>query len=603
MFWNNRYPYTDFSQLNIDWLARKIAQLENMDNVREIKTYYASGATPDIPTDPSDWSETVPTVTPGEYMFVKIVITFTSGNTEESYLINRIGVDGAGAVQSVAGVAPDGAGDVPVSDLADAIEPYLDIPELPEQLRTGFGFKSWGGFKFDGRFTWLQSLIWDDNTRRYYLTNEISDTNNCTLYVFDPGFTYVTEYTIIGGGHGNDSTIGHDGYLYIAPMVAQNIVRVNQSNGTTEIIDVPCVNDLRYITNISYDNKNDRYYIWEQYSAGYKRCYIVDTSFNEISHFDIDVSIFGAISLPDSDRFTSQGSVCIDGIFYIVASSVNAIYRDGAPARLVGYDDQGNLVSCAQYPFPYVYTEAETIFTRGTGWDKEIVIAGATGGDVYFITLYPSQHMYKGLTYYKANTVDDPPKQLYVDETALVCGSGASDDPINNLDLALMISRYYPMCQIVLQDDTVRTKAIRLANLNCMITSSGGVTINRSLTVENSSVRLYQIGSENWFYALNSDVQIDTCDFGVSAGTSTIGITAAANSKVTITDSTFTNCPVCVRCSHGSEVMIDGSCTGSGNTDFWSGVGGIMFSNVAQASLPATNEGTLTGCFVSYPSP
>lgn len=610
MFWNNRYPYTDFSQLNIDWLVRKIAQLENMDNVREVVTYYATSPTPDVPQDPSDWSDEIPTVTPGEYYFAKIQITFTSGNTEESIIINRVGIDGEGAVQEVAGVAPDGDGDIPVAQLKTALDIddlETDVSDLQDAVSAlqergsagGYGFKSWGGFKRDGRFTWMQSMCWDPGTSRYYLTDGITGTDNCKLYVFSSSFAYVTEYTITGGGHGNDVTIGHDGFMYLAPMVAQNIVKVNQSNGSATVIDLPFVNDLRYVTNISYDDVYEKYYIVEQAHDGVKHVYVTDDLFTVLSEFDIDISSSSMLYLPPEANYATQGSCCVDGLFLFSASNVAASWRDGAPASLVAYDAEGNIISSAVYSFPYVYTEAEAVFVRGSGRDREIVIAGITGDDVYFISLYPSTVMYKGLTYYKANTVDLPPMLLYVDETQIMCGDGSISYPINDLDLALMISRYYPMAQIMMQADTVRTKAIRLAGLNARIEGQNH-SVGREITLENSYFRAAN-AAFMLLYALNSKVNAENCTFDSTGGTQAQPVISSAGSTFTLYNCVFNNNANCVRASNGGEIKISGTLTGSSNTAFFNNATcGVVHSTVAQADLPATSEGVITNSFVNY---
>lgn len=565
-----------------------------MNNVKEIKTYYAVSESSDIPTDPSAWSETMPEPVQGEYMFTKIEITFTDNSQEVSYIVNRIGLDGEGAVQTVAGISPDTSGNIP----AETLKTALDVG----QGKTGFGFKRWGGFQSQDIFSWIQSMTWDEQTNRYYLGNLVSGTDNGILYVFDSSFGYVTEYTIVGGKHMNDLTVGHDGYLYVAPMNAQNIIRINQTNGSYTAIDVECINDLRYVSNISYDADNNRYFLIEQANAGYKRCYITDTDFNMISYFDIDISTNGDLYVAPSADYATQGSCAIDGNIYLLASNTNASWRDGAPASLVGYDDAGNAISAARYPFPYIYTEAEAVFVRGTGYDREIVIAGRTGKDVYFIILYPENHMYKGLTYYKANTVDDPPKQFYVDETAIECGDGSSSFPINDLDLALMITRYYPFAQVILQHDVIRTKAIRLANVNARIYgNTEGWSIDRQMTFENSSIRMHNVESNNLIQLLNSTAEFEDCIFATNAGNSTIALTVTANSKATVKNCEFQANTHCIRVSYGAIVMIVGTCTGSGNTNFWYSEEGVMFSTVAAASLPATNEGTKTKCFVYYP--
>ena len=283
----NKYPYTDFSQLNIDWLVRKIAQLENMDNVKEIKTYYATELTPDIPTDPAEWSEDLPTVAPGEYMFVKIVITFTSGNTEESYLINRIGVDGAGAVQSVAGVAPDGAGDVPDSDLIQALgidtldsdvqqmqEDYQKVVHARPMVIGDDYITRLKVADIDPLYTSPQGCCYDSNRDR--LVGAFFDADNplgtsTQLVAFDGTTLQLSlKGPGIAAGHPDDLTFNPDqDYIYIAPYagngIQSKIIKVNP--GTLAKIEEISVNVL-YPSNICWDKDREIFYIGDAVTDG-----------------------------------------------------------------------------------------------------------------------------------------------------------------------------------------------------------------------------------------------------------------------------------------------------------------------------------------------
>lgn len=60
------------------------------------------------------WSESVPNVLPGRYLWTRQVIQFNTGAPVISYSVSRFGIDGTGAVASVAGVAPDPDGNVPL---------------------------------------------------------------------------------------------------------------------------------------------------------------------------------------------------------------------------------------------------------------------------------------------------------------------------------------------------------------------------------------------------------------------------------------------------------------------------------------------------------
>ena len=60
------------------------------------------------------WSESIPSVTPGKYLWTRQVLQFNTGNAITSYSVSRFGIDGSGAVSTVAGVAPDENGNVPL---------------------------------------------------------------------------------------------------------------------------------------------------------------------------------------------------------------------------------------------------------------------------------------------------------------------------------------------------------------------------------------------------------------------------------------------------------------------------------------------------------
>ena len=60
----------------------------------------------------------MPTVAPGRYLWTRQVLRFNTGDPITSYSVSRFGIDGTGAVSSVAGVAPDENGNVPL-DAAD----------------------------------------------------------------------------------------------------------------------------------------------------------------------------------------------------------------------------------------------------------------------------------------------------------------------------------------------------------------------------------------------------------------------------------------------------------------------------------------------------
>lgn len=80
--------------------------------VRAEITYQASDSGTIIPS--GSWGTSVPLVTPGRYLWTRQVLQFNTGAPITSYSVSRFGIDGTGAVSSVAGIAPDENGNVPL---------------------------------------------------------------------------------------------------------------------------------------------------------------------------------------------------------------------------------------------------------------------------------------------------------------------------------------------------------------------------------------------------------------------------------------------------------------------------------------------------------
>ena len=171
----NKYPYSNFQELNLDWILQELKDLTDKWDVFEDQftgmtanaqtvpygngasvTVTGGGATPynfdfdipagkdlglvgqpsvkyqtsnDISTIPSGtWLDNPPTsITPGDYLWTRIVLTYNDNHTIVYYMYTRQGMDGNGSVDSVNGILPI-AGNVtlPIPDPSDAI-PLVDI--------------------------------------------------------------------------------------------------------------------------------------------------------------------------------------------------------------------------------------------------------------------------------------------------------------------------------------------------------------------------------------------------------------------------------------------------------------------------------------------
>lgn len=80
--------------------------------VRAEITYQVGDSGTIIPS--GSWTTSVPPVTPGKFFWTRQVLQFNTGAPITSYSVSRFGIDGSGAVSTVAGVAPDANGNVPL---------------------------------------------------------------------------------------------------------------------------------------------------------------------------------------------------------------------------------------------------------------------------------------------------------------------------------------------------------------------------------------------------------------------------------------------------------------------------------------------------------
>ena len=81
------------------------------------------------------WTTTIPTVTPGDFLWTRTQLAFNDGTTVTAYSVSRYGIDGTGSVSTVNGVSPDsngnialGASDIPLLD-NQSVQTHVDDME------------------------------------------------------------------------------------------------------------------------------------------------------------------------------------------------------------------------------------------------------------------------------------------------------------------------------------------------------------------------------------------------------------------------------------------------------------------------------------------
>lgn len=153
----HEYPYTDFHEMNLDWIIKEMKQL--IDEWAEFEHQYTGitaeaqtvpygsgadvtvtgggdvpfnfsfdipagkdlrlassivkyGTSPDTATPPVTWYDTMPVVPQGEYLWTRVTLNFNDGSQTVYYTTARNGLDGTGSVVSVNNISPDGTGNV-----------------------------------------------------------------------------------------------------------------------------------------------------------------------------------------------------------------------------------------------------------------------------------------------------------------------------------------------------------------------------------------------------------------------------------------------------------------------------------------------------------
>lgn len=104
---------TDWQQYTwYQWKGEKGDTGEPATLVSSEITYQTGDSGTIIPS--GTWSSSVPVVAQGKYLWTREITQFNTGNPIIKYSVSRFGIDGTGAVSTVAGVSPDSNGNVPL---------------------------------------------------------------------------------------------------------------------------------------------------------------------------------------------------------------------------------------------------------------------------------------------------------------------------------------------------------------------------------------------------------------------------------------------------------------------------------------------------------
>lgn len=174
----NKYPYTNFHEMNLDWILNELktlveewnefestyegvtAQAEtvpygdgasvivtggegipfNFDfkipagqNLKVLSTRVSYGVTETSNVQPSEWYDTIPVIPQAYFLWTRVILNFSDGTTSTFYSVSRNGLDGTGSVVSVNNISPDSNGNV-----------TIEIPQASDttpQADTEYGYE------------------------------------------------------------------------------------------------------------------------------------------------------------------------------------------------------------------------------------------------------------------------------------------------------------------------------------------------------------------------------------------------------------------------------------------------------------------------------
>lgn len=186
---------TDWQQYTwFQWKGEKGDTGEPATLVSSQVTYQVGDSGTIIPS--GSWTTSVPPVTPGKFLWTRQVLQFNTGAPITSYSVSHFGIDGTGAVSTVASVAPDANGNVPLT--AD------DVNALP----IGGGIMK-GPINMNGQpISGLNDPTKNDQAANMGFVNQQVRKAAPYNYVHNSDFTQFVAQAGVGGKHGSQAYAG-----------------------------------------------------------------------------------------------------------------------------------------------------------------------------------------------------------------------------------------------------------------------------------------------------------------------------------------------------------------------------------------------------------
>lgn len=142
------------------------------------------------------WSESIPTVPQGKYLWTREITQFNTGGPITKYSVARFGIDGSGSVSSVANISPDENGNVPLR--------ASDVNALPIGGGTMEGAVNMNGHPISG----LNDPTENDQAANMGFVNQQVREAAPYNYAHNSDFTQFVAQAGVGGKHGNQAYAG-----------------------------------------------------------------------------------------------------------------------------------------------------------------------------------------------------------------------------------------------------------------------------------------------------------------------------------------------------------------------------------------------------------
>lgn len=133
-------------------------------------TYLESSSGTVVPS--GSWTTNVPTVTPGNFLWTRTILTFNDYTTTTAYSVSRYGIDGTGSVSSVNSISPDTNGNVALTATNIPTSDNTSVQAHIDNLTDNYLPLTAGGGK---PLTGTLSIYRADNSPGLVLKNGLAD--------------------------------------------------------------------------------------------------------------------------------------------------------------------------------------------------------------------------------------------------------------------------------------------------------------------------------------------------------------------------------------------------------------------------------------------